>query len=154
MLGDPADTATGTITATMVLLNGFTNASGVITDSRTYSAAQPVSGWVRRHTYGPSYTSATWTESTSTLTKTGAFTGFSGTFLLTITAGTNMTPGIYLATYVNANDVTLPGGAGSADSSDVAFTIGAKPLYRQAPVADTISATNGLSVTVFLQPDE
>jgi len=65
-----------------------------------------------------------------------------------------MTPGIYLATYVNANDVTLPGGAGSADSSDVAFTIGAKPLYRQAPVADTISATNGLSVIVFLQPDE
>ena len=154
MLGDPADTATGTITATMVLLNGFTNASGVITDSRTYSAAQPVSGWVRRHTYGPSYTSATWTESTSTLTKTGAFTGFSGTFLLTITAGTNMTPGIYLATYVNANDVTLPGGAGSADSSNVAFTIGAQPLYRQAPVAGEVSNTNGLSVTVFLQPDE
>src|SRR3989344_327060 len=80
MLGDPADTATGTITATMVLLNGFTNASGVITDSRTYSAAQPVSGWVRRAT--------------------------------------------------------------------------GSPLYRQAPVADTVSNTNGLSVTVFLQPDE
>lgn len=146
--------ASGTITATMVLLNGFTNASGIITDSRTYGAAQTVSGWVRRHTYGPSYTSASWTESTSTLTKTGAFTGMSGTFLLTITAGTNMTPGVYLATYVSANAVTLPGGAGSADSSDVAFTIGAKPLYRQAPVVDTISATNGLSVTVFLQSDE
>jgi len=151
---DTAADATGTITATMVLLNGLTNASGVISDTRTYSAAQTVSGWVRRHTYGPSYTSATWTESTSTLTKTGAFTGFSGTFLLTITAGTNMTPGIYLATYVNANDVTLPGGAGSADSSNVAFTIGAKPLYRQAPVAEEISSSNGKSVTVFLQPDE
>lgn len=72
--------ATGTITATMVLLNGLTNASGVITDSRTYSANQPVSGWVRKAT--------------------------------------------------------------------------GSPLYRQAPVADTISNTNGLSVTVFLQPDE
>ncbi len=153
-----ADTVSGSAggapLATMVLLNGFTNASGIITDSRTYSGVQPVSGWVRRHTYGPSYTSATWTESTSTLTKTGAFTGFPGTFLLTITAGTNMTPGIYLATYVNADSVTLPGGAGSADSSDVAFTIGARPLYRQAPVADTISNTNGLSIIVFLQPDE
>jgi hypothetical protein len=146
--------ASGSPTATMVLLNGDTNASGVITDSRTYSADQTVSGWVRRHTYGPSYTSATWTESTSTLTKTGAFTGLSGTFLLTITAGTNMTPGIYLATYVNANDVTLPGGAGSADSSNVAFTIGAKPLYRQAPVVDSIPSSAGKEVTVFLQPDE
>ena len=75
-----ASPATGTITATMVLLNGLTNASGVITDSRTYSAAQPVSGWVRKAT--------------------------------------------------------------------------GSPLYRQAPVADTVSNTNGLSVTVFLQPDE
>jgi len=146
--------ATGTITATMVLLNGFTNASGVITDSRTYSADQTVSGWVRRHTYGPSFDTATWTDVSSTLTKTGAFTGMSGTFLITITAGTNMTPGVYLATWVNANDVTLPGAAGSADSSDVAFTIGAKPLYRQAPVDDTIPSSAGKSVTVFLQPDE
>src|SRR3989338_6863704 len=138
-----AETPTETKTQQMELLNGFTNASGVISDSRAYGSAQTVSGWARRHTYGPSYTSATWTESTSTLTKTGAFTGFSGTFLLTITAGTNMTPGIYLATYVNANDVTLPGGAGSADSSNVAFTIGAKPLYRQAPVVDLISSSAG-----------
>ena len=138
----------------MVLLNGFTNASGVITDSRTYSADQTVSGWVRRHTYGPSFDTATWTDVSSTLTKTGAFTGMSGTFLITITAGTNMTPGVYLATWVNANDVTLPGAAGSADSSDVAFTIGAKPLYRQAPVDDTIPSSAGKSVTVFLQPDE
>ncbi|MBI2046234.1 MAG: hypothetical protein HYT28_02345 [Parcubacteria group bacterium] len=146
--------ASGSPTATMVLLNGFTNASGVISDSRTYSADQPVSGWVRRHTYGPSYTSATWTDASSTLTKTGAFTGMSGTFLITITAGTNMTTGAYLATWVNANSVTLPGGAGSADSSNVAFTIGAKPFYRQAPVADTISSSDGKSITVFLQPDE
>ena len=80
MLGDPASPATGTITATMVLLNGLTNASGVITDSRTYSAEQPVSGWVRKAT--------------------------------------------------------------------------GSPLYKQAPVADTVSNTAGLSVTVFLQPDE
>ena len=75
-----ASPATGTITATMVLLNGLTNASGVIADSRTYSGAQPVSGWVRKAT--------------------------------------------------------------------------GSPLYRQAPVADTISNSTGLSVTVFLQPDE
>lgn len=154
MAGDPADTATGTPVATMVLINGVTNASGIITDARTYSSDQPVSGWARRHTYGPSYTAATWTDGTNTLTKTGAFTGMSGTFLITITAGTNMTPGIYLATWVNANDVTLPGGAGSANSTNVEFTIGAKPLYRQAPVADTVNSVNGLSVTVFLQPDE
>lgn len=155
MLGDPADdTATGTITATMVLLNGFTNASGVITDSRTYSADQTVSGWVRRHTYGPSFDTATWTDVSSTLTKTGAFTGMSGTFLITITAGTNMTPGVYLATWVNANDVTLPGAAGSADSTNVEFAIGARPLYRQAPVVDLIPSSAGKEVTVFLQPDE
>ena len=79
--GSPAG---GTITATMVLLNGLTDVDGVRTDSRTYSAVQPVSGWVRRSTGDP--------------------------------------------------------GTGS--------------LFRQAPVADTISNTNGLSVTVFLQPDE
>jgi hypothetical protein len=80
MLGDPANTATGTITATMVLLNGLTNASGIISDTRTYSVAQPVSGWVRKAT--------------------------------------------------------------------------GSPLYRQAPVADTVSSSTGLLVTVFLQPDE
>lgn len=75
--GSPAG---GTITATMVLLNGLTNASGIITDLRTYSFDQPVSGWVRKAT--------------------------------------------------------------------------GSPLYRQAPVADTVSNSTGLSVTVFLQPDE
>ena len=80
MIGDPASPATGTITATMVLINGLTNASGVKSDSRTYSANQPMSGWVRKAT--------------------------------------------------------------------------GSPLYRQAPVADTVNSSTGLSVTVFLQPDE
>ena len=80
MNGDPVDTATGTITSTMVLLNGLTNASGIITDSRTYSGNQTVNGWARKAT--------------------------------------------------------------------------GSPLYRQAPVTDTVNSTSGLLVTVFLQPDE
>ena len=40
--------ATGTIKATMALINKDTNGSGVASDSRTYpSANQPVMGWVR-----------------------------------------------------------------------------------------------------------
>jgi len=40
--------ATGTIIATMALINKDTNGSGVASDSRTYpSANQPVTGWVR-----------------------------------------------------------------------------------------------------------
>lgn len=75
-----ASPATGTIIATMALINGLTNASGIITDTRSYVSNQTVSGWARKAT--------------------------------------------------------------------------GSPLYRQAPVADTVNSSTGLSVTVFLQPDE
>ena len=47
--------ATGTITSTFVLINGTTNGSGVISDSRTYSNNQPIGGWARKSTSSPFY---------------------------------------------------------------------------------------------------
>jgi hypothetical protein len=146
--------ATGTITATMVLINSVTGASGVVSDSRTYiTANQPVAGWVRKATYGPSYTSGTWNDTALTLTKTGAFTGLFTSFSIYITGGTNMVVGEYLATYVSADVVTLVGTAGSANSSDVAFTIGSSTYYKQQPISETINKTAGLAVTVQLIAD-
>jgi hypothetical protein len=40
----PSSPATGTITSTAIILEGTTDSSGQITDSRTFSVAQPVSG--------------------------------------------------------------------------------------------------------------
>lgn len=42
--------ATGTILATLVLIDGLTNASGLITDTRTFSSNQPILGRVRKST--------------------------------------------------------------------------------------------------------
>jgi len=44
---------TGAIKATFVALSGLTNASGVATLSRIYSANQPVVGWTRKSTSSP-----------------------------------------------------------------------------------------------------
>jgi hypothetical protein len=145
--------ATGTIKCTMALIIGCTNTSGEISDIRSMGAHQAVEGWVRRATYGPSYTSGTWTDTTSTLTKTGAFTGQLNQFVLTITSGTNMTPGEYIATYVSDDAVTLDGLAGSANSSDVAFTIGAVGYYRQQPISDTVDKDYGKTINIQLVPD-
>ena len=45
--GTPDSPATGTIKCTGGIFNDLTNASGVVTDSRSISVDQPVSGWVR-----------------------------------------------------------------------------------------------------------
>lgn len=50
--------ATGTITSTMALINGTTNASGVVSDTRTYSVDQAITGWVRMSTSSPYYKQA------------------------------------------------------------------------------------------------
>lgn len=52
---DPGTDATGTITATGVVLEGTTDGSGEISDSRTYSSAQPVTGWSRKSSGSPYY---------------------------------------------------------------------------------------------------
>lgn len=46
--GTPASPAVGTIVSTFVALEGLTNASGVLSTSRTYSTNQPITGWVRK----------------------------------------------------------------------------------------------------------
>ena len=48
--GTPATPATGTITTTGVALYGLTNASGVVSVSRSYTSSQPVTGYARRAT--------------------------------------------------------------------------------------------------------
>jgi hypothetical protein len=47
--------ATGTITSTMVIINGLTDGDGVISDQRTYSADQPIVGWCRSGSESPYY---------------------------------------------------------------------------------------------------
>ena len=47
--------ATGTITSTFAIISGTTNASGVVSDSRSLSVDQPVSGWVRKSSSSPYY---------------------------------------------------------------------------------------------------
>lgn len=46
--GTPTTPATGTIISTMVFIDGVTNSSGLISDTRTYSANQPILGRVRK----------------------------------------------------------------------------------------------------------
>ncbi len=48
--GTPATPATGTITATAVIIDGLTDASGQISDSRTYSSNQDFTGILRKGT--------------------------------------------------------------------------------------------------------
>ena len=60
VVGTPTTPATGTILSTFVLLEGFTNASGIINVSRTYSLNQPLSSRskVRKSTSSPYYKTA------------------------------------------------------------------------------------------------
>ena len=51
--GTPATPATGTIVSTFVLISGLTNASGLITDSRTYGSDQLIKGKVRKSSESP-----------------------------------------------------------------------------------------------------
>jgi hypothetical protein len=67
--GTPNTPATGTITATCSILNGVTNASGVLQISTfNYTSDQPVTGKVRRATTGTKYKTGT---ITGTITSTG-----------------------------------------------------------------------------------
>lgn len=50
--------ATGTITSTFVALQGLTNASGIISTSRTYATDQPITGWARKSSASPYYKQA------------------------------------------------------------------------------------------------
>jgi hypothetical protein len=47
--------ATGTIISTFVIISGLTNASGIISDTRTYGVDQPIGGWARKSTASPFY---------------------------------------------------------------------------------------------------
>lgn len=56
--GTPDTPATGTITSTLVIIEGLTNASGYIGESRAYGAAdQPISGVSRKASASPYYES-------------------------------------------------------------------------------------------------
>jgi len=53
--GTPATPATGTITSTEVIFNNLTNASGIVTDTRTFASNQNVTGRARKTTTPPLY---------------------------------------------------------------------------------------------------
>jgi hypothetical protein len=55
MSGDTTSPATGTITATFAYFNTLTNASGIVTDTRSISVNQAVTGKVRKSTTPPLY---------------------------------------------------------------------------------------------------
>jgi len=56
--GTPTSPAGGTIVATGGMFNSLTNASGVVTDTRSFSVDQPFTGVVRRSSASPYYISA------------------------------------------------------------------------------------------------
>lgn len=74
--GTPTTPATGTITSTGGLFNDLTNASGIVTDTRSWSNAQPFTGRVRKSSSSPYYGT---TPLNGTISTTA---GFSGTFYL------------------------------------------------------------------------
>jgi len=47
--------ATGTITSTFAVISGLTDSNGEISDTRTYTTDQAISGWVRKSTASPYY---------------------------------------------------------------------------------------------------
>ena len=54
--GSPTTPATGTIISTAVIIEGLTNASGVLEDTGfNYQSDQDISGWVRKATTSPLY---------------------------------------------------------------------------------------------------
>jgi len=56
--GTPATPATGTPQATGVIISGTTSGTGQLSDTRTFSNNQPVTGWVRKGTSAPYYQEA------------------------------------------------------------------------------------------------
>lgn len=59
MANDPGANATGTITSTGVVIDGTTDGSGLISDTRTYATNQPITGRARLATTSPYYKTAT-----------------------------------------------------------------------------------------------
>lgn len=55
--GSPTTPATGTITSSFVLISGLTDVNGEVTDSRTYSVDQAITGNVRKSSESPYYKS-------------------------------------------------------------------------------------------------
>ena len=53
--GSPTTPATGTITSTAVLIDGLTDANGLISDFRPYPIDQPITGRVRKSSASPFY---------------------------------------------------------------------------------------------------
>jgi hypothetical protein len=53
--GTPTTPATGTITTTGAVVSGLTNVDGEISDTRTWSSAQPITGVIRSGTSTPFY---------------------------------------------------------------------------------------------------
>lgn len=74
--GTPATPATGTIDSTFVALYGLTNASGIVSTSRSYGSNQPVEGWARKSSASPYYKQA---GASGTITTSS---GFSATLQL------------------------------------------------------------------------
>ena len=75
LTGTPTTPATGTITATALIMTGVTNASGVYSESLEISGDQPVFGKIRRASTGTKY-------QTGTIVGTITSTGLDNTTLL------------------------------------------------------------------------
>ncbi len=60
--GSPDTPATGTITSTAVIIDGTTNGSGVISDTRPYSSDQDIDGRVRESSSAPFYITSPFTN--------------------------------------------------------------------------------------------
>jgi hypothetical protein len=58
MPGDPGGDATGTITATAVIIDEFTDATGDVSDQRVLGGNQPIVGWARKGSATPFYQEA------------------------------------------------------------------------------------------------
>jgi len=58
LTGSPVSPAAGSPVSSAVLVYGVSDAMGKVTDSRTYSSDQPVTGWARRTTSSPLYKEA------------------------------------------------------------------------------------------------
>ncbi len=56
--GAPASPATGTILSSLVIIDGLTNSSGIVTDTRSFASDQPFTGVVRKGTSSTVYKSS------------------------------------------------------------------------------------------------
>lgn len=74
--GTPTTPATGTIISTAAVIEGLTDGSGVVSDTRTFTSAQPIVGVVRKGSSSPYYKTGTISGTIS------ATTGFSTTVQL------------------------------------------------------------------------